>query len=139
MNPPRVRYTLTWDVSAVLDFLSTLYPLEDLSLKMLTYKLDALIALTTAARAQTLLFLDTRYMHILEDSALFEISKLIKTTRLGFSNCPITLKKFSQPELCVFRTLLCYLDKFKELRKSSSLLESFSTFKVVTTCTLAGG
>jgi hypothetical protein len=35
----------------IMDFLCTLYPLEDLSLKDLTLKLIALVALATAARA----------------------------------------------------------------------------------------
>jgi hypothetical protein len=52
----------TWDVSVVLTFLFTLYPLSELSLKLLTYKLIALIALTTAARAQTISALDINYM-----------------------------------------------------------------------------
>jgi len=42
---------ITWDVSVVLKFLFILYPLSELSLKQLTYKLIALIALTTTARA----------------------------------------------------------------------------------------
>jgi hypothetical protein len=52
----------TWDVSVVLTFLFILHPLSELSLKLLTYKLIALIALTTAARAQTILALDINYM-----------------------------------------------------------------------------
>jgi hypothetical protein len=51
INPSRARYSNTWDVNMVLDFLCTLYPLEDLSLKDLTLKLIALVALATAARA----------------------------------------------------------------------------------------
>jgi len=42
---------ITWGVSVVLKILFTLYPLSELSLKQLTYKLIALIALTTTARA----------------------------------------------------------------------------------------
>ena len=51
----------TWDVSVVLKYLFTSYPLSELSLKQLTYKLIALIALTTAARAQTRSALDIKY------------------------------------------------------------------------------
>jgi hypothetical protein len=46
-KPPKVRYSCTWDVKTVLKCLCALYPLEDLSLKCLTFKLIALIALTT--------------------------------------------------------------------------------------------
>ena len=44
----------TWDVSIVIKYLFTLCPLSELSLKQLTYKLIALIALPTAARALTI-------------------------------------------------------------------------------------
>jgi hypothetical protein len=54
----------TWDVSVVLTFLFTLYPWSELSLKLITYKLIALIALATAARAQTISALDINYMSI---------------------------------------------------------------------------
>lgn len=54
LNPPRARYSFTWDVNLVLSFLSSLYPLEDLTLKNWTFKLVALVALTTAARAQSI-------------------------------------------------------------------------------------
>ncbi|MES9906569.1 MAG: hypothetical protein ABW168_28295, partial [Sedimenticola sp.] len=53
-NPPKPRYTSTWDVSKVLLQLVKWSPSENLSLKLLTYKLVSLIALSTAARAQTL-------------------------------------------------------------------------------------
>ena len=54
LNPPAPKYSFTWDVSKVLNYLSSLFPLSELSLKLLTFKLTALIALSTAARAQTL-------------------------------------------------------------------------------------
>ena len=53
-NPPRPKYTFTWDVGVVLEYLSTLWPLEKLSLKYLTFKLAALTALSTGQKVQTL-------------------------------------------------------------------------------------
>jgi hypothetical protein len=41
-----------------------LFPLSELSLKLLTLKLIALIALTTAARAQTISALDIQYLEV---------------------------------------------------------------------------
>jgi hypothetical protein len=52
--PSGPMYYFTWDVTVVLMFLKTLYPLESLTLKLLTLKVKALIALTAAPRTQTL-------------------------------------------------------------------------------------
>jgi len=62
IKPVKPRIMNTWDVSVVSKFLFTLYPLPELSLKhvQLTYKLTALIALTTAARAHTISTLDIK-------------------------------------------------------------------------------
>lgn len=103
LNPPRVRYKFTWDVNMVLKFLITLYPLEDLSLKMLTFKLISLMALTTAARAQTLSALDVNYMSSSSDkmTVVFHIHDLLKTSRPGHSLPNIEIKSYVKPELCV--------------------------------------
>lgn len=138
-NPPKVRYTYTWDVSIVLDFLCTLYPLEDLSLKLLTLKLVSLVALTTAGRTQTLSALDIRFMKVIQTQniVVFHINELLKTSRPGVSLPAITLKAFDKPELCVVKTLLFYIERTKGVRKASRLFVSFATFNAVTTSTLA--
>lgn len=138
-NPPRVRYSYMWDVNLVLNFLSSLYPLEDLCLKDLTLKLTALVALTTAARAQTLSALDLQYASFLDKEKvfIFQIQDLIKTSRPGVSQPAVVLKKFSKPELCVVKTLIAYIKRTKTVRKTSKLFISFVTFHSVTTSTLA--
>ena len=70
----------TWDVSVVLKYLFTSYPLSELSLKQLTYKLIAIIALTTAARAQTRSALDIKYKFF-DKYVFFQIQQLLKTSR----------------------------------------------------------
>ena len=47
-NPPKPRYSYTWDVSIILKHLETLYPLSTLFLEKLSKKLVSLVALTTA-------------------------------------------------------------------------------------------
>ena len=86
-NPPRARYSFTWDVNMVLDFLCTLYSLGDLSLKYLTLKLIAKVALATAARAQSLSALDLKFMHKNEEQnvIVFQIQEILKTSRPGVS------------------------------------------------------
>ena len=61
-KPPLPRYQFTWNVSVVLKFLSGLFPLQQLSLKLLTFKLVALLDLSAAPRTQTLANLHLDYM-----------------------------------------------------------------------------
>ena len=51
MKPPTPRLSSTWNVKGLLEFLATLDPPSDLTLKMLSLKLAALLALTSSARA----------------------------------------------------------------------------------------
>ena len=82
-KPIIVKKSFTWDVSVVLNYLKTLFPVESLSLKMLTLKLIALLALTTAARAQTISALDIRFLSKFLDKYVFQIGKLLKTSKPG--------------------------------------------------------
>ena len=59
---PVSRYFEVWDVNQVLDYLKTLSPLVELSLKQLTLKLVTLIALTTASRSQSVYCLSIENM-----------------------------------------------------------------------------
>lgn len=137
LNPPRARYAVMWDVSIVLNYLSTLYPVEDLSLKMLTLKLIALMALCSAARAQTLSALDILYMNFSVDSVIFNINQLMKTSRPGVTFPPLMFKQFTDSKLCVVLTLKEYLKRTATVRESNSLFVSFRNYRKVTTCTLA--
>ncbi len=47
---PTPRYQETWDVTPVLTYIATLYPLQSLSLKHLTLKLAILLALMSGAK-----------------------------------------------------------------------------------------
>ena len=58
--PAVPRYVQSWDVSYVVEYLKTLFPLESLDLKTLTLKLVALVSLSLAPRAQTLVALNFR-------------------------------------------------------------------------------
>ncbi|CAB4039512.1 Hypothetical predicted protein, partial [Paramuricea clavata] len=82
---PVPKYHSTWPVYLVLDYLSTLWPLEKLSLKELTLNLVTLIALTTGQRCQTLTFLDisTDYMSKTDDPYRFALTEHVKQDRPG--------------------------------------------------------
>ena len=53
-RPVVPRYNVTWDVGIVLKFLAQWHPKESLSLKQLTLKTVALVALTSSDRAQSI-------------------------------------------------------------------------------------
>jgi hypothetical protein len=79
-KPPLPRYTATWNVDTVLTYLKTLHPVGELSLKLLTLKLNALLALISAQRAQTLVALDTAFMTIQPNQITFVVAALLKTS-----------------------------------------------------------
>ena len=60
LRPPTLRYSYTWDVSKVTDYLKTLAPLHEL--KLLTLKTVMLCALASAQGQQTLSALDLNFM-----------------------------------------------------------------------------
>ena len=104
---PVPKYHSTWPVDLVLDYLSTLWPLEKLSLKELTLKLVTLIALTTGQRCQTLTFLDISadYMSKTDDSYRFALTEHVKQDRPGKVFGNLCLYKYTVTELCVYGTL----------------------------------
>lgn len=75
---PKPKYTMTWDVGKVLDYLNSLYPLENLDIKTLTLKTVSLIALTTAQRVQTLVSLKINQMADHGEYVVFTIDELQK-------------------------------------------------------------
>lgn len=75
---PKPRYLFTWDVSCVLKYLSSLFPLNVLTLKLLTFKVTALIALATASRAQTLVSMDLDHMVIVQNCVIFSFPNVLK-------------------------------------------------------------
>ena len=114
-SPPRPRYRFTWDVSVVLKFLRDLYPLENLTLKLLTLKVTSLIALGSAPRAQALQSMSLDYMHVQKDCIIFSFPFGVKTSRIGHQYS-LRIEHFNDEKLCAMHTLLFYLEKIKPLR-----------------------
>jgi hypothetical protein len=110
---------------------------KELCLKLLTFKLVALLALVSASRAQTLAALDLDHMQVAGDTVTFQIYDLLKGSKPGRPIQEITLQKYCDRKLCVVDTLLEYLERTKIDRRSRKLLVSFKTFKNVTTSSIA--
>ena len=108
-RPPQPKYTVIWDISKVIDHISTLGDSENLSTKIITLKLTTLLAILSANSASELTYLDIRHIAFKEDSIVFHFSKLTKTWRKGKSLPSFELKGFEKVELCVIRCLKQYL------------------------------
>ena len=127
LKPSLPRYTSIWDVGTVLQYLTTLHPIAELDIKILTKKLTLLLCLLTGQRCQTLTKLDISLMQELPDKYVFTIGEKLKTTKPGRHLEPIELVAYKQDEsLCVVSHIKRYLYITKELRgHNCQLLISF--------------
>lgn len=121
LRPPSTRYTETWDVQPVLSMLRSMYPLHILTLKDLSLKLVTLMALTQAARVQTLHLLCTQGMHIHKDFISVCLRGNIKQCRPNFNVRTVKFQAYSKDSsLCVCETLKHYLERTEGLRQAFS-------------------
>ena len=102
-RPPRPKYLVTWDVSIVLRFLKSLMPLSSLSLKLLTFKVVALVALATAPRAQTLTALHLDNMIKERYALVFCFTDFLKASKEGHS-FSLRVEHFQDESLCAMHT-----------------------------------
>ena len=80
IRPPIPRYSSVWDVSKVLSYLKTLSPISDISLKQLTLKCVALLALASVQRVQSIASLEISYIEFFHDKMVLNSSVLLKTS-----------------------------------------------------------
>lgn len=126
LRPSLPKYSITWDVNVVLNYLGTLFPHEQISLEQLTKKCSTLIALVTAHRVQTISKIYLKNISMYENHIIIRITDLIKTSRPGFAQPLLQLPFFNEkPEICPAKALSSYIDRTKSLRKSDSLFISF--------------
>lgn len=116
LRPPVVRYEFIWDVNVVFEFLKNFYPLEDISLNVLTYKLIMLLALTTKQRAQTLHAININDIQCYDNFVIIPINKLLKNSCQRKNKCCLHLKTYPDPSLCVVQTLKHYIHRTKFFR-----------------------
>lgn len=124
---PVPKYNNIWPVDTVLDYLSLLWPLDKITLKELTLKLVLLISLTTGQRCQTLTLLDISEGYMQKNNTCFNfgLTEHLKQDRPGKVFGNLRLFKYTVEELCVYRSLECYLEATAKLRSSSKLLVSY--------------
>ena len=134
--PPLPRYNFSWDVSVLINYLKSIFPLENLDLKALTLKVVALVSLAIAPRAQTLVALNLDDMSVYESKVKFSVTKVLKTSKPG-KTVQIEVPHFKEEILCPMHTLLFYLQKTKGIRKCRQVFISYVSYKSVCTKTVA--
>jgi hypothetical protein len=122
-KPSLPRYSETWDVTIVINYLAALGPPDGLTMKVLTYKVVMLLALLSGQRRQTLHALDINGMQLDSDKCIFTIRTLLKTSRVGHHLPPIKLLAFKpDPALCIVTHLERYIDRTRDLRGNQAQL-----------------
>ena len=103
-RPTLPRYNSICNLSTVLDFIKTLGPNEELSLKNVTLKCVTLVALLSRQRCQTIHALSG--MKETDGQIRFDISTLLKTSKPGKRQEPLTSKPYTyNSQLCVVKCL----------------------------------
>ena len=128
-----------WDANIVLSLLKDWYPYDDLSLKQISLKLAFLLAILSGQRVQTICNILISNIVFEEDKCIIFFTNLLKHTRKGFQQEPITLLKFTNLNLCVVNLIKVYLEKTKTIRNGTDkLLLSFQKpHKAISTETLS--
>jgi integrase len=121
LRPPRPKYDSVWDASTILNLIKSWPKNEELSFKMLSYKLVALLALCSAQRVQTLACLNLDEINFKDSEVDIKVSSRLKTTKPG-QGLSLHFSKFDDPVLCLFGCLRCYIDRSQNLRKDNNLL-----------------
>ena len=133
LRPATPRVCTTCQVGPVLRYLSSLEPLEELSLRVLSLKLTTLLALTSAARAHEIAALHLDHLSKKVDSCEFIIPTHVKNSRPYHPSRKIFLGRYQQDcSICVVRCLEHYLQRTCNHRRHKELLLSYvSPYKSV--------
>lgn len=121
-NPPKPKYTCTWEVEPVLRYLRQLPPWESLSLKMLTLKVVLLLALVTAKRVSSLVRIDIENLVVSTNLVKFVPSSLLKQSRPGCVLKNIQIEAFKDKSICPVKAVSMYLRETKNIRGSETQL-----------------
>lgn len=119
LRPSTPRYATTWDVKLVLQKIRLMEPLHSLTLKDLSLKMVMLMAMTQAARIQTLHLLLVN-MAFGEESVSVLLGGNIKQCRPKFNVRTIVFKAYPQDyRLCVVKAMKEYIERTERLRTES--------------------
>ena len=128
LKPPVQKHARIWDTGLVITYIKSMGPTADLTLKLLTHKLAALMMLLSQSRVNFLcsLMVDAGSMDLQDSSCTFYPTKLLKHSRPTNLAEPLTF--FSYPadvDLCVLAALRDYLARRALLTNSEYLFVSY--------------
>ena len=139
-RPPIPRYSGTWDVQRVLNYIESMGRSKDLELKHLTLKTVFLLAITRPSRSADLANLEVKRMKANNQGVAFSPLTLAKQSRQGKPIAEFFFPFFPDNScLCPVDTLRTYIDKTKHLRANESKLfiAMVKPHKAVTSSTIA--
>ena len=123
MKPALPKYSNTWNVNVVLNYLELLHPHNKLTLKELSQKLAVLLVLLSGQRCQTILKLSLSSMKPSSSMCVFQITSLLKQSRRGHHLAPIELMAYpGNCKLCIVAVFREYLARTQDLRKDQDQL-----------------
>lgn len=146
VRPTQRRYLTFWPVEQLLSFLKTWHPINELSLKQLTLKTIALIALTSSDRGQTLHYMNIEHTHIKKDAVSFIIFDRLKTTKRVAKPKEVNCVQSNTPSLNVCDYVLAYMNRTFSIRadtvrkghaKPTQLFLSWATHRPVSKPTIS--
>ncbi|XP_065918856.1 integrase/recombinase xerD homolog [Dysidea avara] len=116
-RPPLPRYSFTWEVTKVTSYITALGDNESLSLKMLSFKLVVLLALTRPSRSNDLSNLSLKAMRVLPDGVQFNPACLSKQSKPSRPLKPFIFPSFSSDKrLCPKEALAAYITRTESFR-----------------------
>ena len=141
-RPPQPKYTETWDVNKVLDFITQMGANDILDQSSLTQKLAMLMGLVSAGRSKELCSLDLRYMMDFGSHVKFMLGKPTKTKKMTTNLGSVVFRKYPDDQLDVVACLKRYIQITEPLRKSESqkqqlFIACVKPHKPVAPCTIA--
>jgi site-specific recombinase XerD len=145
-RPIQSKYLTFWPVGQLLTFLAEWHPASSLSLKQLTLKTLALLALSSSDRGQTLHSINIENTDIVDNTVVFVVNTKLKTTRRVIKNKVIKCIATDTPPINVCDYVLYYLNKTLAYRvaevakgnpKPTKLFLSWATKRPVTKQSIA--
>ena len=120
---PKPKYNQICDVSQVLDYFKTLYPLENLSLKELTQKTVMLLLLVTCQRRQFIHLLSLNGIQLTFQTAYLSLDEHTKRSRPNNVTSAVTTTEFTpDSRICPLTALKAYMKKTETLRNGENKL-----------------
>ena len=117
-RPPRPRYSATWDVDSVIQYLASLEEDNVLSLRTLSQKIALLMSLVEASRTSELQALDLRFRVFKPEGVIFRLPSLTKKRITGAPPKELFFASFpSNPKICPVSCLRSYEKRTVQFRQ----------------------